>query len=281
MRIWMAALDRILVSVGVKRRIHCTTLLCVLIVGVACEHKPVAAQAPGGDPARSAWVYPAAPRSSVVEEHQGVQVADPFRSLEDLNSSETMRWVAGENRITDSYFATLSSVPAFRARLAQLSNSESYGLPRRRGDRYFWMHNNGKQDQAVLFTALRLDDDPTLLVDPNALSPDGSLAFIGYSISNDGHHIAYELSIGGGDWIKFRIRSVDTSGAETPEELEHIKYYPPSFSPDGRGIYYSRFQHLLLAKRFPRPITTAGSTSILSPVRPPLEALSSTPGRII
>lgn len=223
-----------------QRTPHRPVILFALVLGLGCEHPP--SPTPGStNPAQSVWVYPPAPRGSVVEEHHGVQVADPFRALEDLNSAETKGWVAAENRLTDSYFARLSSLTSFRARLAQLSNSESYGLPRRRGGRYFWAHNNGKQDQAVLFTALRLEDEPTLLVDPNTLSPDGSLAFIGYSISNDGRQIAYGLSIGGGDWIKFRIRAVEPSPTETPEELEHIKYYPPSFSPDGKGLYYSRF----------------------------------------
>jgi prolyl oligopeptidase len=225
---------------GIENGAYGVVIVCALLVGAGCEHKPASA-AVSASPVKSAWVYPPAPRGSVVEEHHGVQVADPFRALEDLSSTETTAWVAAENRLTDSYFAKLSSVASFRARLAQLSNTESYGIPRLRGNRYFWEHNDGKQEQSVLFTALRLDDEPTLLVDPNTLSPDGSLAFIGYSLSSDGRYVAYGLSIGGGDWIKFRIRPVERSASETPEELEHIKYYPPSFSPDGKGLYYSRF----------------------------------------
>jgi len=214
---------------------------CAMAVGAGCEHTPAATTAPAQ--ARAALVYPPAPRAPVVEERHGVRVSDPFRPLEDLNSVETESWVAAENRLTDSYFARTPELPSFRARLAQLLSHEKYGLPRRRGDRFFWTHNNGKQGQDVLLTALRLDDAPTTLVDPNVLSPDGKLAFVGYAVSNDGRRFAYGLSIGGGDWRKWRMGSVDPSGqgTEAPEELEHLKYYAPTFSPDGKGVYYSRF----------------------------------------
>jgi prolyl oligopeptidase len=243
MRMWTALVGLVRPGV-VEIPMHRNTILFALFLGVGCERPPSKAPLEGGVPPRSALVYPPAPHSSVVEERHGVQVVDPFRPLEDLNSKETTAWIAAENRLSDAYFATNSSLPSLRTRLGQLSSSDNYGLPRRRGARYFWTHNNGKQDQDSLFTAHRLDEVPTLLLDPNSLSPDGALAFIGYAVSNDGNHVAYGLSIGGGDWVKFRIRSVEAtskSRTETPEELEHIKYYPPAFSPDGNGLYYSRF----------------------------------------
>jgi len=229
------------VALGVLR---CAGVAGAVAFSAGCQHTPASTTTvPGGGQAGAALVYPPAPRAAVIDELHGVRVPDPFRPLEDLNAVETQAWVAAENRLTDAYFAKLAELPAFRARLAQLSSHEKYGLPRRRGDRFFWTHNNGKQDQDVLLTALRLDEAPTTLVDPNVLSPDGSLAFVGYAVSNDGRHFAYGLSIGGGDWRKWRLGSVELAGkgTEAPEELEHIKYYAPTFSPDGKGVYYSRF----------------------------------------
>ncbi len=215
-------------------------LLFVTVLCVGCNRATAAADA---EPAPAPSPYPAAPSASVVETHHGVQVADPFRLLEDLNASQTLSWVSAENRLTDAYLAGISELPSLRTRLAQVSSYERYGLPVRRGNRYFWVHNDGKQQQSVLVTAPQLDQDATVLVDPNALAPDGKLAFVGYTVSNDGRRVAYGLSIGGGDWQKWRVQPVDNSATSQieGEELEYIKYYEPSFSSDGKGLYYSRF----------------------------------------
>jgi prolyl oligopeptidase len=189
-------------------------------------------------------VYPPAPHSAAVDEYHGVQVADPYRPLEDLNSGETLAWVAAENLITDKYFSGLPSLPSLRKRLTEISTYESYSIPRRRGNRYFWTYNNGKQDQDVLLTAIGLEQKPTTLLDPNAIAADGQFQFVGYSVSLDGRHIVYGLSIGGGDWQKWRFRSVegpDESTAKASEELQDIKYYSPTFAADGKGVYYSHF----------------------------------------
>ena len=137
------------VPVGVAhRRTHSSAILCALVIGVGCEHTPAAARAPGNAPSPSAWVYPPAPRNPVVEEHHGVKVADPFRPLEDLNSSRTVGWVAAENRLTDTYFATISGLPSLRARLAELSSNEKYGLPRHRGERAAQCERNRREPAA-------------------------------------------------------------------------------------------------------------------------------------
>jgi len=204
---------------------------------------PVAAPAP-------AWTYPPARPGDVVEEHHGVKVPDPYRWLEALDAKETRDWVTAENQLTDSYVAKLPGRDAFRARLAELTSAESYGALRHRGSHYFWVHNSGKQDQSVLFTSDRLDGTATVLLDPNALSANGSLAFAGFTTTRDGTRIAYGLSDGGGDWQKWHVRNVAPShagaapadaGGDAPDVLPYVKYYSPSFTRDGKGIYYSRF----------------------------------------
>ncbi len=221
-----------------------TGLLCTVFLCLGCDGALAAGASAEPTPVPPASTYPAAPRTSVTEEHHGVRVADPFRPLEDLNAPETLSWVAAENRVTDAYLAGIPALPALRARLAEVSSYERYGLPVHRGNRYFWTHNDGKLEQSVLVTAPQLDQDATVLVNPNVLSPDGKLAFVGYTVSNDGKRVAYGLSIGGGDWLKWRVQAVANAAATSvaeAEELEYIKYYKPSFSADGRGLFYSRF----------------------------------------
>ena len=199
--------------------------------------QPVAIEPPAG-PAGPA--YPKAPPGNVVETHHGVAVADPYRWLEDMESADTQRFVAEQNALTDSYVAKLPQREVFRKRFAELLGNESYGAPQRHGGHYFWTYNDGKHNQRQLWTAPALDAKPALLLDPNAIATDGSLAFSGLSVNHTGSRIAYGLAVGGGDWHQWRVRDVAT-GKDLPDQVEHIKYYEPVWTHDGSGLYYSRF----------------------------------------
>ncbi|HEX8115586.1 MAG TPA: prolyl oligopeptidase family serine peptidase, partial [Kofleriaceae bacterium] len=218
----------------------------------------LAAAAPPAPPAppppvRSGLAYPRARTGDVVDTHHGVAVPDPYRWLEDMGSEETRPWVAAQNALTDTYLAGLPGRDALRRRITELVRHEAFGLPVRRGARYFWTHSDGSQDQPVVLTAASLDPTggaaprlasleatPRVLLDPNAISTDGSLAFAGLALAERGDRIAYGLSIGGGDWQIWHVRDVAT-GKDLPDELAHIKYYRPAFTRDGTGLYYSRF----------------------------------------
>ncbi len=167
-------------------------------------------------------------------------VADPYRWLENMNSAETKAWVEAENSRTESHLSRIPGRQALGARIADFSRIAWYSSPRREAHRYFWVQSDGRQQQPVLWSALGLDAAPTVLFDPNAVSRDGSLGFAGWTGSAQGTRIAYGLSIGGGDWQRWRLRDV-ASREDLDEPLEHIKYYPPVFSRDGDGVYYSRF----------------------------------------
>jgi prolyl oligopeptidase len=185
--------------------------------------------------------YPPARTGDLVETHHGVPVADPYRWLEDMESTETRRWVTEENALTDTYIARLPGRDALGKRIAELVSYEAFRTPLRRGARYFWTHSDGKRNQPVLWTAATsLDATPTVLLDPNTISTDGSLAFAGLTASASGARIAYGLAAGGGDWQTWRVRDV-ASKKDLPDELSHIKYYRPAFTRDGAGLYYSRF----------------------------------------
>jgi len=233
------------------------TLLALLVVGcsapatsapppaVPVQAQPPVAAAPAAPAAPVAaaptgFAYPKVATGNVVETHHGVAVADPYRALEDMESAATRQFVTDENAVTDAYIAKLPGRDAFRARITELISYESYRAPFRRGARYFWTHNDGRQNQAVVFTAASLDAKPTVLLDPNTIATDGSLAFAGLAASDSGARIAYGLAIGGGDWHQWHVRDVAT-GKDLPDQIEHIKYYTPQFTHDGQGLYYSRF----------------------------------------
>jgi prolyl oligopeptidase len=189
---------------------------------------------------KPAFVYPPARLGDVVDDYHGLKVPDPYRWLEDLDSPETRDWITAENRLTDSVLGAFPGRDALRARLADLQRYSKFGLPVRRGTSWFWTQRDPEQEQSVVYTAAAPDAPATILVDPNAISPDGKLAFEGFSPSAHGNRLAYGMAAGGGDWQVWRVRDVKT-GKDLPDELSGIKYYAPQLTPDGAGVYYSRF----------------------------------------
>ncbi len=224
--------------------------LCLVLLCACATTPPVA---PVTKPAPStvaaaaapAFVYPPAKRGDVTDTFHGTVVADPYRWLEALDSPETTAFVTAQNALTDGYLAKLPQREGLRARLGQLTSNESFGPFSRRGRSYFWSHSDGKKDQRVILYAPRLDAEGSVLLDPNVISPDGSLAFAGFVSSDDGKLVAYGLSIGGGDWHTWRFRPVPASPStpvvDAPDELQYIKYYAPTFTHDGKAVYYARF----------------------------------------
>jgi prolyl oligopeptidase len=184
--------------------------------------------------------YPLTKKIEHVDEYHGTTVADPYRWLEELDSDETRKWVEEQNKVT---FAWLSQVPAretIRQRLTALWNYERYGLPHKKGGRYFYTHNDGLQNQSAIYVLDRLDGQPRLLIDPNTLSADGTVALTNWIASEDGKLLAFGLAAAGSDWQEWRVLNVDT-GAKLADEIKWIKFSRVSWTRDGKGFFYSRY----------------------------------------
>lgn len=184
--------------------------------------------------------YPATRKSDQIDDYHGVKVADPYRWLEDDNSAETKAWVEAQNIITFGYLEQIPQRAAIKKRLTELWNYERYGVPFKQGERYFISKNDGLQNQSVLYTMAALDAEPKLLLDPNKLSADGTVALSGYDISDNGDLMAYGLSASGSDWQEWKVRDVRT-GTDLPDQIKWVKFSGASWTKDGKGFYYSRY----------------------------------------
>lgn len=184
--------------------------------------------------------YPATRKGEVVDLLHGTPVADPYRWLEDDNSEETKQWVAAQNRVTAGFLATIPQRGEIRSRLEQLWNFERTGVPGGYGGRWFFTHNTGLQNQSVLKVADSLDDGGRVLLDPNTLAADGTVALAGYKPSEDGKLLGYSISRGGSDWNEILVRDVAT-GKDLPDHLKWVKFSGISWAKDGSGFYYSRY----------------------------------------
>lgn len=178
-------------------------------------------------------------RGDTVEDYHGTPVPDPYRWLENSESEETRAWVAAQNAVTLPFLAGLPQRAAFQTQLTELWNFSRHGVPERVGDRRFYERNDGLQNQAVLWVQ-DSDAEPRVLLDPNTLSADGTVALTQWQVSPDGRYLAYGLAKAGSDWNQFRIRDV-VSGEDLPETLERIKFSGLAWAGDSSGIFYSRY----------------------------------------
>jgi len=193
--------------------------------------------------AAPALVYPKAKTVDVVEDHFGIKVADPYRWLENdvRNDPEVAAWVVAENQVTNSVLQTLPLSSWFKDRMTALYNYERFGLPEKKGGRYFYTRNTGLQNQSVLYFRDGLDGAPKQLIDPNGWSADGATALAEWTPSEDGKLLAYSIQDGGTDWRTVKVMDVAT-GKTRKDELKWLKYGGNvAWAKDGSGFYYSRY----------------------------------------
>jgi prolyl oligopeptidase len=211
-----------------------TNVLCFVLVAGAWGS--AAAQAVGG----GNLSYPKAKTVDQVDDYHGVKVADPYRWLEDTDSADTHAWVEEENKVTFGYLEQIPYRKAIRERMMKLWNFERFTVPKQQGGRYFYQHNNGLQNQNVLLVAESLNAEPRLLLDPNTLSSDGTVALGGEAVTDDGKLMAYGTAASGSDWQEWHVRDVDT-GKDLPDLIKWVKFSDASWTKDGKGFYYSRY----------------------------------------
>lgn len=186
--------------------------------------------------------YPKTRKIDHIDTYHGVKISDPYRWLEDdvRESTEVSQWVEAENELTLGYLAEIPQRTAIRQRLTELWDYEKYGSPFKAGGRYYYFHNAGLQNQSVLFTMDSLKGKPQVLIDPNQWSKDGTIALAGMEFSDTGKYVAYGIQDAGSDWRTWRIMEIETHKI-LDDELKWIKFSGVSWTKDGRGLFYGRY----------------------------------------
>ena len=184
--------------------------------------------------------YPETKKIDVSEDYHGTTVPDPYRWLEDQNGAETAAWVASENAVTSPYLQMLPGRDQIRQRLTELWNYERFGTPFQEGGRYFFARNSGLQNQSVLYVQKTLSDSARVLLDPNTLSSDGTVALSSIAVSPDGELLGYGTATSGSDWNELHVREIATT-LDRDDVVKWVKFSGLSWSKDGRGFIYSRY----------------------------------------
>jgi prolyl oligopeptidase len=184
--------------------------------------------------------YPKPKKGAVVDDYFGTRVPDPYRWLEDTDAPETAEWVKAENVLTSVYMEKLPERAAFREQLTKLLNYQRYTVPDWEGHRYLYRKNDGLQNQSVIYTLNKLSDEPRVLLDPNQLASDGTVAVTSTMVSDDGRLLAYGVAASGSDWNEIRVRDID-AGKDLPDVIKWVKFSEPSWTKDNEGFFYSKF----------------------------------------
>jgi prolyl oligopeptidase len=187
-------------------------------------------------------VYPASLKSDHVDTYHGVEVADPYRWLEDdvRENTNVKDWVDAQNEVTFAYLETIPEREQIEQRLTELWDYEKYGVPQKQGGHYFYSYNDGLQNQNVVYRQDSLDDEPVVLMDPNTWSEDGTVALAAYFPSPDGRFVAYLEQDGGSDWRSAKVLNIE-SGEILTDKLDWLKFTTLAWRNDGSGFYYGRY----------------------------------------
>jgi prolyl oligopeptidase len=177
-----------------------------------------------------------------VTDYFGTKVADPYRWMEGVDSPQTRAWVLAEQKLTDSYLAAIPSRAQIHEELTRLWNYEKISAPvhSRRGDQYFVFRNSGLQNQDVLYVSTGVDGAQRVLIDPNGLSRDGTVALGPWAPSDDGKLLAYSTQDAGSDWQTWHVRDVAT-GHDTSDRIEWSKFSGASWLIERSGFFYTAY----------------------------------------
>ncbi|HVH66447.1 MAG TPA: prolyl oligopeptidase family serine peptidase [Gemmatimonadales bacterium] len=197
--------------------------------------------APARAVAGQQWHYPPAPKSDVVDSYFGTRVADPYRPLEELDAPATKAWVDSENALTFGYLATLARRDSIRARLTALWNYPRVTVPQREAGRLWFRKNSGLQKQSVLYQEPGAGGPAAVVLDPNVLSPDGSIAVAQWSVSPDSRTLGYSTAAGGSDLQDIHLRDLG-SGRDLADSVPRVKFTSISWTRDSKGFYYARYR---------------------------------------
>jgi prolyl oligopeptidase len=211
------------------KRILVITLLGAIAVGCASTETKEAG-----------LTYPVAKKDAIVDDYAGTKVADPYRWMEALDSKEVADWVAASNAVTEPYLASLPLREHFSKRLTELWNYPRVGLPVVQAGKIFYARNAGLQRQAPIYVRTSMSASPTLVIDPNEISADGSVSLAQWMPSPDARFFAYGLAEGGADWRTIRVRDLE-SGKDLADEIKWMRFSDISWTKDSKGFFYSRY----------------------------------------
>jgi len=208
------------------------SVFAVLIALPAClerTHQPVD---------RPPLTYPSTKKVEVADDYFGTEVSDPYRWLEDDQAADVEEWVSEQNEVTFGFLKTIPFREQIRSRLRELYNYPRYSSPSRAGKYYFFNKNDGLQNQSVIYIQKGLEGEPEVFIDPNQLSPDGTVRVSLAGFSRNDRYVAISRSEAGSDWRELRVMEIATR-KELGDHIRWLKFSRAAWHGD--GFFYAGY----------------------------------------
>ncbi|NSW44456.1 MAG: S9 family peptidase [Bacteroidales bacterium] len=183
-------------------------------------------------------IYPETKKVDTIDTYFGIKVPDPYRWLENDTAPEVKAWVENQNKVTFDYLKAIPYRDKIKERITKLFNYEKRSTPFKEGNLYFYYKNDGLQNQSVLYTTPDINQPGNILLDPNNLSSDGTVALNSIAISPDGKILAFAIAKAGSDWNEIYFKEIK-SGKMLPDTLHWVKFSGIAWF--NNGIYYSGY----------------------------------------
>ncbi|ARU39697.1 hypothetical protein CCB80_00480 [Armatimonadetes bacterium Uphvl-Ar1] len=210
------------------------------------------------------WIYPPTKTVNHTDTYHGITVADPYRWLEQpITTPEVKAWADAQNELTNRFLNQIPNRKPLLDELLRRVNYERFDIPVQKGTRTFYGYNSGLLPQNVIYVVDRPGATPRILLDPNTLSADGTVALSGTDFNNDGSRMLYGVSKAGSDWIEWNVLDV-TTGKTIGQPVKWSKFGGAVMNSDGTGFYYLRYPAPKVTPPSPPPTKTPQSTSTAS-----------------
>jgi len=183
--------------------------------------------------------YPVTHKTGQTDDYFSHKIDDPYRWLENDTAKDTEAWVKAQNAVTHKYLSAIPYRHKLHSRLTELWNYPRYGAPQQEGEWFVFAKNDGLQNQPVLYVKKGLSGTPELLLDPNKLSADGTVALQATAFSKHQKYFAYAVSASGSDWQEIYVMDF-ASRTLLKEKLEYVKFTGISWAGED-GFYYSGY----------------------------------------
>lgn len=192
----------------------------------------------GCTPKQAKIEYPMTKQTDTIDNYFGHEISDPFRWLEDDMSTETADWVAQQNLVTQNYLAQIPYRQKINQRITKIWDYPKISAPFKSGGHWFVLKNDGLQNQSVVYIKSTYNGDEKVILDPNKLSDDGTVALTNLEVSDDGKYLAYGISRAGSDWRELFVKNIET-GELLNDHINWAKFTEITWY--NNGFFYSRY----------------------------------------
>jgi prolyl oligopeptidase len=182
--------------------------------------------------------YPATRSEPIVDTLHGVQVADPYRWLEEEKAPEVQAWMKAQDALTRDWLARVPGREALTRRFHELYYVDSISAPIRRGNRYFYSRTHKDKEKAIVYWREGEAGPEKVLLDPNGWSKDGTVSLGRWVPSWDGRKVAFAQKPNAADEAVLHVLDVDSGKWSDVDVIPGAKYAFPRWTPDGKAFYY-------------------------------------------